>query len=144
MPMIRRLYPKDWQTVSEQVKWAARYKCESCGVQCRRPGEAFDTHKRTLTCAHRNHKPWDCSRENLIALCAPCHLLFDSSHNQLKRWFQSRIDGDQGHVGVQLHLFVAGIKIGRIIHDFARKLRPAVPGEGDTLRQVRDDLVQPE
>lgn len=144
MPMIRRLYPNDWEKISEQVKWAARYRCRLCGKLCRKPGESFDTHERTMTTAHINHKPWDCRRENMIALCAPCHLAFDASDNQKKRWFRIKIEGGLGHIGLQLHLFISSLKIGKAIHEHQRELRPAIPGDGDSVRQVRDDLVRPE
>lgn len=81
MPMDRKKYPADWEKLARMVKDEADWKCEECGKQCRRPGEKFDTHRRTLTVAHLNHKPWDCRRENLKALCAPCHLRYDSKHH---------------------------------------------------------------
>ena len=56
-------------------------KCEVCGKQCRKPGEEFDTHKRTLTVAHLNHTPEDVRPENLKAMCAPCHLRYDAQHH---------------------------------------------------------------
>ncbi|NER37724.1 MAG: hypothetical protein F6J93_27815 [Oscillatoria sp. SIO1A7] len=34
-----------------------------------------------LTVAHLNHNPADCSRENLKALCAPCHLRYDAGRH---------------------------------------------------------------
>lgn len=55
--------------------------CEMCGKQCRRPGEPFDTHKRTLTVAHCNHIESDCRPENLVAACAPCYLRYDAKHH---------------------------------------------------------------
>jgi len=81
MPMEREKYPADWEKLARAVKEETGWKCEECGKQCRKPGEKFDTHKRTLTVAHLNHKPWDCRRENLKALCAPCHLRYDAKHH---------------------------------------------------------------
>lgn len=78
MPMEKHRYPKDWKQIATQVKEKAGWKCEECGKQCRRPGEPFDTHRRTLTVAHLNHTPEDCRRENLRALCAPCNLRYDA------------------------------------------------------------------
>ena len=54
---------------------------ECCGKQCRKPGEPFDTHRRTLTVAHLNHTPEDVRPENLKAMCAPCHLKYDAKHH---------------------------------------------------------------
>lgn len=78
MPMEKRRYPKNWDEIALKIKEDAGWKCENCGKQCRRPGEKFDTHKNTLTVAHLNHTPEDCSRTNLRALCAPCHLRYDA------------------------------------------------------------------
>lgn len=79
MPMRRELYPKSWDAIAREVKDAADWRCFNCWKQCRRPGEVFDTHRRTLTCAHVNHKPRDVRRRNLRALCAPCHLGYDNA-----------------------------------------------------------------
>jgi hypothetical protein len=38
-----------------------------------------------LTVAHLNHVPSDCRRENLKALCAPCHCRYDLKQMGLKR-----------------------------------------------------------
>lgn len=79
--MRRELYPANWEQIALAVKERADWKCEGCGKQCRRPGEPFDTHRRTLTVSHKNHIPADCRAENLQALCAPCHLRYDASHH---------------------------------------------------------------
>lgn len=81
MPMERERYPADWSRIARAVKDAADWKCQKCGKQCRRPGEPFDTHKRTLTVAHLNHTPEDVRLENLMAMCAPCHLRYDAQHH---------------------------------------------------------------
>lgn len=81
MPMERERYPEDWERIAREVKEEAGWRCEECGKQCRRPGEPFDTHRRTLTVSHVNHDPADCRRENLRALCAPCHLRYDAAHH---------------------------------------------------------------
>lgn len=81
MPMEIERYPVNWKQIAYKVKDAADWKCEICGKQCRRPGEPFDTHKRTLTVAHLNHAPEDCRSENLKAMCAPCHLKYDAAHH---------------------------------------------------------------
>jgi 5-methylcytosine-specific restriction endonuclease McrA len=84
--MQRELYPADWDKIAFAVKEDAGWKCQKCGKQCRRPGEAFDTHKRTLTVAHLNHTPEDVRPENLMAMCAPCHLRYDAKqHAETRR-----------------------------------------------------------
>lgn len=86
MPMERERYPSDWELIALAVKEAADWKCHVCGRNCRRPGEPFDTHRRTLTVAHLNHQPEDCRPENLKAMCAPCHLRYDArQHSETRK-----------------------------------------------------------
>lgn len=85
MPMDKKLYPIHWKTIANGVKNAADWKCEKCGKQCRRPGEPFDTHRNILTVAHLNHDPSDVRPENLMAMCAPCHLRYDAKHHAQTR-----------------------------------------------------------
>lgn len=104
MPMDRSRYPSDWETIALEVKTDADWTCESCGKPCTRPGESFLelsdrlketqwapllyedlpeggilTHPRRflLTCAHLNHQPMDCDKDNLRAWCTPCHARYD-------------------------------------------------------------------
>lgn len=85
MPMDRKRYPENWKELALSVKEAAGWRCMACGKQCRRPGEPFKTHRNTLTVHHVDHIPENCSRENLIALCAPCHLKADAQHHAESR-----------------------------------------------------------
>lgn len=93
MPMDRKRYPTNWKEIAFKVKEEADWKCENCGMQCRRPDEPFDTHKRTLTVAHLNHTPEDCRRENLKALCSGCHLRYDAIHHAETRRSKKIIEG---------------------------------------------------
>ena len=80
-PVDWKKYPPDWKSISLQVKNDADWRCAMCGKQCRRPGEPFDTHKRTATVCHLNHTEADCRPENLACACAPCHLKYDAKHH---------------------------------------------------------------
>ena len=77
MPVKRWMYPIDWEQRAREVKQAARWRCQRCGKQCRRPGEPFDTHKRTLTVAHVDHEPEN-DHARPTALCVPCHRRYDN------------------------------------------------------------------
>lgn len=77
MPMQSHRYPANWKTIAYAVKSACDWQCQMCGKPCRRPGEAFDTHRRTLTVAHWDHNP-DAPVVFVVALCAPCHLRHDA------------------------------------------------------------------
>lgn len=91
MPMNRSKYPPDWDAISLRIKEQAGWTCEKCGNRCRRPGEQFDTHRRTLTVAHINHVEMDCRDENLVALCPRCHLRYDSYRKAMQRLAKKRI-----------------------------------------------------
>lgn len=81
MPMQRDQYPSNWDEIALAVKDAADWRCQECGMQCRRPGEAFDTHRRTMSVHHIDHHPGNCEPANLIALCSACHLRADARHH---------------------------------------------------------------
>ena len=85
MPMDKARYPKDWENIAFSVKESVGWTCQLCGKECRKPGERLDTHKRTLTVHHLDHQPENCARENLIALCAPCHLKADAKFHAENR-----------------------------------------------------------
>lgn len=95
MPMERERYPDDWERIARNVKEKAGWCCQNCGRQCRKPGEPFDTHKRTLTVAHLNHIPEDVSEGNLMALCAPCHLRYDAKHHAETRRRRKECEADR-------------------------------------------------
>ncbi len=91
MPMDRTKYPANWDEIAATIKDQAGWKCEQCGLQCRFPGDEFDTHKRTLTVAHINHVEMDCRPENLVALCPRCHLAYDQTRKVMQRLAKKRI-----------------------------------------------------
>lgn len=88
MPMDRSRYPDDWDAIATAIKVAAGWICQDCGMQCRRPGESFDTHRRTMSVHHVGatkddgspgdpHDKQDVRPVNLLALCSRCHLRRD-------------------------------------------------------------------
>ena len=91
MPVDWKDYPENWKQIANEKKESVGWRCEVCGKQCRKPGEPFDTHTRTLTVAHLNHTPMDCRPENLKAMCAPCHLKYDADHHRETRTGQPRL-----------------------------------------------------
>lgn len=98
MPMNSDLYPPNWDQIATAIKAAAQWVCQDCGMQCRRPGEPFDTHRRTMSVHHVDHNPPNCEPSNLLALCAACHLKRDAPHharNAARTRRQKRIDAGQ-------------------------------------------------
>lgn len=94
-------YPPNWREISLQVRGRAKWKCQECHKECRRPKESLqDFHNRlvpaylaengdisedirkhpqryTLTVAHLDHDTTNNAPENLKALCSVCHLRYD-------------------------------------------------------------------
>lgn len=109
MPMIRSLYPLEWEQIALAVKTAADWTCQECGRPCRKPGESIaqlfqrlpcwiregnasllstmarKPQRWTLTTAHLNHDPGDCRWENMKAMCAPCHCRYDAPRKAADR-----------------------------------------------------------
>ena len=114
MPMDRRLYPDNWYELALAIKTEANWCCTECGRPCRQPGESPEdaiariertNHPKvaelwdvvedaepvarlgrfTLTVAHLDHEPGNCDRNNLKALCAPCHGTYDLKQMGRKR-----------------------------------------------------------
>ena len=82
MPADPSLYPADWPQIALRIKDAAAWICQNpeCLRQCRRPGEP-GSQRDTLTVHHVDHNPANCEDDNLVALCAPCHLRADAQHH---------------------------------------------------------------
>ena len=81
MPGDKSLYPSDWHEIALVVKEQSGWTCERCGEQCYRPGQPCLDHRLVLTVHHLDHRPGNCERGNLVALCAPCHLRADAQHH---------------------------------------------------------------
>jgi hypothetical protein len=133
MPMIRSLYPENWEAIALAIKDKADWHCEECGKPCRRPKVSWDEfvewllehpnwdiwhpqttdpafdyetgawcevphpQRFTLTVAHLNHRPSDCSKSNLRAWCVPCHARYDLGQIKLKQWLKAEREG-QGNL----------------------------------------------
>ena len=95
MPMDKARYPANWKDIALSVKEKAGWRCEQCGMQCRTPGESFDTHKRTLTVHHKDHVPENCELDNLIALCPKCHLRADAEWHVKNRRKRNGFAGER-------------------------------------------------
>lgn len=81
MPVNWSNYPKDWKQIARSVKDGCGWVCQMCGMQCRKPGEPFDTHKRTMSVMHLNHDTSDNTASNLRGACSACHLRYDAPHH---------------------------------------------------------------
>ena len=78
--MDRSKYPADWEEIARKVKDEAGWKCERCGQK-----HDTATGKTILTVHHLDRDPSNCKRENLIALCAVCHLQDEAKARRRER-----------------------------------------------------------
>lgn len=60
------VYPKDWASISENVRAKSGWCCQGCGVN-------LSEHKNLLHTHHINGNKNDTRPSNLIALCSLCH-----------------------------------------------------------------------
>ncbi|WP_024547017.1 hypothetical protein [Picosynechococcus sp. NKBG15041c] len=73
-------YPKNWNEIALKVKQEANWCCQTCGLKCIEPGQSTkginssEIAKHRLSVHHQNYTPEDNRPQNLIALCAACHL----------------------------------------------------------------------
>lgn len=74
MTWNRALYPADWEKIALREKERAQWMCEQCGADCLDP----INQRIRLTVHHIDHNPQNCHPDNLIALCAVCHLRADA------------------------------------------------------------------
>ena len=100
MPIDRTRYRPDWDAFSHSLKCAANWTCQQCGKVCRHKGEAVEAfanrlfqskspacleaiqhpQRYCLTVAHLDQNPGNDAPDNVLALCAPCHLNYDRAH----------------------------------------------------------------
>lgn len=105
-PENKKLYPKNWKQIRNDILVRANNKCEFCGVENHAEGyrtksgdfvksegiqqevDALDGEKIikiVLTIAHLDHNPQNNDYQNLRALCQRCHLRYDIEHHRETR-----------------------------------------------------------
>jgi len=97
-PENRDRYPEDWPQIAEGLKAGrAGWRCE-CDGRCGRGhvGRCPERHAKrsvltrserliVLTTAHLDHTPENCDPDNLLVMCAGCHLFYDRDHHDQSR-----------------------------------------------------------
>lgn len=66
-PDTKALYPKNWDEIAHRVRVERLYTCEGCGQHGSRL-------RNPLTVHHIDFNPQNNSMDNLLLLCAKCHL----------------------------------------------------------------------
>lgn len=74
-------YPDNWNEIALVIKKKANWTCSKCQRKCLQPGtkapkdwSASQRHAYTLQVHHWDRMPENCSENNLVAVCSPCHL----------------------------------------------------------------------
>ena len=70
MPHESRYHP-EWETISRYIRELFNYYCARCGLNCR---NNKNNKKTILQVHHIDENPGNNDLENLIPLCASCHL----------------------------------------------------------------------
>jgi len=63
-----KVYAEDWFLIRMEIYVRDYWRCKVCGTKCTIKG------KTKIQCHHINHNHLDNNRENLVTLCASCHI----------------------------------------------------------------------
>jgi len=72
-PETKAAYPANWPEISLNIKGERNYTCEGCGQYGSRPGNPLTVH-------HIDFNPANNPPDNLLLLCAKCHLKVQAKH----------------------------------------------------------------
>jgi 5-methylcytosine-specific restriction endonuclease McrA len=73
-------YPTDWAEIATEVKRAAGYRCNRCGLKCLPSNPSYQhlalSLRRQLSAQvhHLDGNPAQNDKSNLVCLCSGCHL----------------------------------------------------------------------
>ena len=85
-PENKKLYPRNWKEIRENILKRANNCCEFCGVENYSIVQRKDKKvKIVLTIAHLDHNPQNNESSNLRALCQKCHNNYDIEHRKETR-----------------------------------------------------------
>jgi len=75
-----------WPQLAHYVKFEREGgRCQHCGAKHGEFDIDHGIYKSVLTCAHADHDETNNHPDNLLALCAPCHLDYDREDNARRR-----------------------------------------------------------
>jgi hypothetical protein len=79
-------YPDNWTQIATEIKQAAGYRCDRCGLKCLPPARSYRHLDRSLRrrlsaqVHHVDRNPAHNERANLVCVCAGCHLRLHRHH----------------------------------------------------------------
>lgn len=77
-PETAKRYHSDWSKISEWIRMIRGYRCEECFTRA--------VLRNPLTVHHIDGRPENNDKENLIVLCAKCHLRLQQTGRTLNCW----------------------------------------------------------
>jgi 5-methylcytosine-specific restriction endonuclease McrA len=92
MLKIKNQYPDNWPDIALEIKRAAGWMCEHCGIQhdpiTGRSVERLcsDGSGAVLTVHHLDGNKSNCTYKNLVALCQFCHLHIQAVYKPGQLW----------------------------------------------------------
>ena len=73
-------YPENWSEIATDIKQKASYRCQRCGLQCLTQSQKYPNlskrikSKYTAQVHHWDRQPSNNHLNNLVCLCAACHI----------------------------------------------------------------------
>jgi hypothetical protein len=122
---LEKRYHEEWQNISRYIRELFNYHCVCCGLYCKAPSRQKDL----LQVHHIDENPENNDFENLIPLCATCHLRIEKEarlhapyrDQQSELFFRNLLDFNAKDAGRRIE------KIRR---------RNAKPKHPDVLRRI--------
>lgn len=87
MPMDRSKYPHNWDQIATDKKNKSGWCCDKCGTLHMGDGSM----RTCLTVHHLDHDPSNNHPDNLVSLCAPCHLREEAKWKRSAKGKQRRL-----------------------------------------------------
>ncbi len=87
MPIDQRYHP-EWETVSRYVRELFDFYCARCGKNCRNSKNA----ESVLQVHHIDENPGNNDLENLIPLCATCHLKIEKEARLHAPYYETQLE----------------------------------------------------
>jgi hypothetical protein len=84
------LYPQNWRAIAREIKALNGWRCQACGLQCRRPGELWLGWEYEMACAHIC-QDYAAEAVFVAALCTKCHLRHDARFSWIARQRRGRL-----------------------------------------------------
>ena len=86
-------YHSEWETISRYIRELFNYYCAKCGTNCRN----IKNNKTILQVHHIDENPGNNNLQNLIPLCASCHLKIEGEARLHAPFHEKQIEMFENH-----------------------------------------------